>query len=227
MILNVYKPRGWTSFDVVKKLKGILGVEKIGHAGTLDPLAEGVLIVLSDSDTKRQKGIMAMEKEYLAEIAFGAITDTYDLEGDLVIAEEIPDVDEVKEKLKKVISSYIGKIIQKPPLYSAVKIGGTRLYKIARGRKRIEKELPLREVEIYNIKLEETSDKIISKENLIIKLPVAVMRITCSKGTYIRSLANDLGEALGYGGVLVNLVRTRIGDYKVEESKKLEDFKKK
>ena len=212
--MSVYKPKGWTSFDVVAKLKPTLVPRptKIGHAGTLDPLAEGVLIVLTDNDTKRQAEFMAMEKEYRATIAFGVSSPTYDLEGPLTFFEPKMRVEELQQKLQEVIPSFIGTINQQVPAYSAVKVQGQRLYKVA--RRGDPASLPSREVSIHSI----TVDKFDSITIEGAAFPTITLTIKCGKGTYIRSLASDLGQAVGVPAVLTNLVRTRVGDFDISNS---------
>lgn len=218
VILNVYKEINWTSHDVVAKLRSVLGTKKIGHAGTLDPLAEGVLIVLTDKDTKSQEKYMGMEKEYLAEIAFGAKSPTYDLEGDLSIGKRREKSAILKAKLESVLFKYGGKFEQKVSPFSAVKVGGEKLYEKA--RKGEIRKLPAREVEVKEIKLELFEEKEIQGNFL----PVATLKIVCSKGFYVRSLAHDLGEELKVGGVLTKLIRTRVGDYRVEDAKRINEI---
>lgn len=213
MVLNIFKEKGWTSFDVVAKVKSILKKKnsrvKVGHAGTLDPLAKGVLIVLTDEDTKRQSEFMRLKKEYVAEISFGVTSPTYDLEGELTY-HTISDKTGLKTKLERALIKYQGEIKQRVPPYSAVKKDGKRLYKEARKGRIEEKDLPVRKVSINNLELIDFYEK----DNL----PTANLKITCGKGTYIRSLAHDLGEDLETGAVLVNLVRTKVGSYKAEDS---------
>lgn len=222
MILNVYKEKGWTSFDVVAKIRGMLGKKrKVGHAGTLDPLAEGVLIVLTDEDTKKQNEFMSLKKEYEAEIAFGITTPTYDLEVLPNVSDKQLSLDEVKKLLKDVLPKYIGEIDQKVPSYSAVKVEGKRLYKQARSGKISEDKLPVRRVTIYDIKIENFGTKSIETKDGTKEYPTVTMKIECSSGTYIRSLAHDLGNNLNMGAVLCSLVRTKIGDFKLSESKKI------
>jgi len=215
--LNVYKEKDWTSFDVVAKIRGLLGgrKRKVGHAGTLDPLAEGVLIILTDGDTKKQQDFMRLEKEYVCEISFGAASPTYDLEGPLSYKDIPRDLD-IERELEILLPKYIGEIEQRVPPYSAVKVQGKPLYKKARAGQLVEGELPFKKVTIFNI------EKLgyYQKNNL----PTVNLKISCSKGTYIRSLAHDLGEDLGVGGVLVSLVRTKIGDYTVEAAKKVTEL---
>jgi len=216
--LNVYKEKDWTSFDVVAKIRGLLGggrKRKVGHAGTLDPLAEGVLIILTDEDTKKQQEFMELEKEYVCEISFGATSPTYDLEGPLSYKDIPRDLD-IEKELETLLSKYMGELEQRVPPYSAVKVQGKPLYKKAREGQLVESELPFKKVTVYNI------EKLgfYQKDNL----PTINLKINCSRGTYIRSLAHDLGEDLGVGGVLSSLVRTRVGDYTVETAKKVNEL---
>ncbi len=220
MILNVYKEKDWTSFDIVAKVRGLLGggrKRKVGHTGTLDPLAEGVLLVLTDEDTKKQQYFMNLEKEYVCEISFGATSPTYDLEGDLSHL-DIPSGMDVEKELDKFLPSYVGEIQQRVPPYSAVKVQGRPLYKKVRAGKLDRSELPYKKITIFDIQKVDFFKKD--------KLTTVKLKITCSKGAYIRSLANDLGEDLKIGGVLVSLVRTRIGSYKIEEAEKISDLEK-
>ncbi|MBP8961288.1 tRNA pseudouridine(55) synthase TruB [Patescibacteria group bacterium] len=235
MVLNINKPLNWTSFDVVRKVKSLLNIKKVGHAGTLDPLATGVLIVLTEKDTKRQSEFLQMSKEYIFEMALGIVSETYDMEGPLFLKEEFQrfsdnDISILLEMqhVKKAFSNYLGKISQEVPAYSAVKIGGKPLYKYARGKNvAIFPLLPKKEVEIYGIDI---LDIIPKKEILIMGkshlLPRIKVKVSCSKGTYIRSLANDVGRDLGVGAVVTELIRTKIGSYAIENSVKIEDMQK-
>ena len=218
MILNVYKEKDWTSFDVVAKIRGLLGggrKRKVGHAGTLDPLAEGVLIVLTDEDTKKQQSFMNLEKEYVCEISFGATSPTYDMEGPLSYKDIPRDLD-IEKELEILLPKYVGDIEQKVPPYSAVKVQGKPLYKKARAGDISKDELPTKEITIFNI------EKLGFYEKG--KLSTMKLRINCSKGTYIRSLAHDLGEDLAVGGVLASLVRTKVGKYAVETAKRIAEL---
>lgn len=224
VILNIYKPKGWTSFDVVAKLRSILKTKKIGHAGTLDPLAEGVLVVLTGQDTKKQNEYMKMDKEYRAKIALGIESDTYDLEGPVRTVAKPADTDKLFKRIEDLSPKYIGEITQKVPPYSAVKVKGKRLYKQARAGKITEEDVPEKKVKIYSINIESFKEEEISFNSQEQKLPVLICIIECGTGTYIRSLAHDLGKDLGTGGVLVDLIRTRVGDFKIEDSQKIEDL---
>lgn len=206
-IIVVDKPEGITSFDVVKKIKSLTGLKKVGHTGTLDPLATGVLPVCIGKATKAVNYLIKDNKEYLAEIKLGEITDTYDREGKIL---ETNEVYCSVEEVTSAINSFKGKIMQAPPKYSALKINGKKMYELA--RMGVEFEVTKRAVEIYNIDI------------LYIKLPYIKIKVCCSKGTYIRSLAYDIGEKLGTGGHLYNLRRTSSGQFNLKESIKLENL---
>lgn len=228
MILNIYKPKTWTSFDVVAKVKSTIkqkkGISKakVGHAGTLDPLAEGVLVVLTDSDTKKQDSFMKLPKRYYAKIAFGVTTDTYDLETKLIFSKHIPSLDEVKKDISKSIKKYICTFEQTAPPYSAKKLNGQRLYNIMRNEPNKEIQLPKKEITIHDIQIKNLDLEMITGSD--IALVVLTCIVDCSSGTYIRSLAYDLGKDMGFGGVLVELIRQRVGDYSVEESISITDI---
>ncbi len=228
MILNIYKPKGWTSYDVVAKVKSIIRHQKgltkvkVGHAGTLDPLAEGVLIVLTGPDTKSQDSFMQLPKKYYAKIAFGAVTDTYDLETKLLFSEHIPTIEDIKKQLNKCIKKYIGTFEQVAPPYSAKKLNGQRLYNIMRNEPNKKIELPKKEITIYDIHIENLDLEMITGSD--IALVVLTCIVDCSSGTYIRSLAYDLGKDMGFGGVLVELIRQQIGDYSIKSSLAIDDL---
>lgn len=205
LLLN--KPLGWTSFDVVNKLRYKLKIKKIGHAGTLDPLATGLLIICTSKMTKRIEEFMGLEKEYTGTFVIGQTTPSYDLETEVTAPVDISSV--TKESILNAVKSLTGKINQLPPTHSAIKIGGKRAYKFARQGKEVE--LKPREVEVAEFEI--TS----------IALPMINFRIVCSKGTYIRSLARDLGESLGVGAYLSQLCRTRIGSFKLEDAVSVDD----
>lgn len=207
-ILNINKPVGWTSFDVVKKIRGQLNIKKVGHAGTLDPFATGVLLICTGRATKKVEDLMNLKKEYIARIEFGKTTDSYDLTG-TIVSERSADNLEL-ENIKQVIKQFDGEIYQTPPMYSAVKVNGERLYKLARRGEVVERKP--RKIRIYQT-------DVIDFRNPFLKL-----RIVCSRGTYIRALANDMGEILGCGGYLTSLTRTRVGDYKLEDSFEIKDL---
>ena len=203
MILNIYKEKNWTSFDVVAKLRGMLKTKKIGHAGTLDPLAEGVLVVLTDKDTKKQDTFMQLKKEYIAEIAFGCESETYDLELSPTLVSQNLDLQITKESLLKTFPKYIKTFEQTAPLYSAKKVNGKVLYKEAR-KGNFDVELPKKTVTIYDLQILDSFEKQIETTEGVYKFPVFKVRVTCSSGTYIRSLAHDLGKDLETEAVLTD-----------------------
>lgn len=202
LILNIFKPQGLTSFGVVKSVRKASGVKKVGHAGGLDPFATGVLLVCLGSDTKKISEFMELKKEYEGVIEFGIVTDTYDLDGKII---EIKTVKEYSmDFLEENLSKFTGTIDQVPPMYSAIKYLGKPLYKIARANRIIDRKA--RKVTIYSI-------KILKYIN-----PFLTFRVICSKGTYIRSMAYDVGKILGCGAYLKSLTRTKIGDYSIYNS---------
>ncbi|MEQ8475958.1 tRNA pseudouridine(55) synthase TruB [Fulvivirga sp.] len=210
-VILVDKPLTWTSFDIVKKLRYHLKVKKIGHAGTLDPLATGLLILCTGKKTKQIETYQAQEKEYTGTFTIGATTPSYDLETEV---ENIKDFSHLKqEDLLKASESLTGKIDQIPPIFSAIKVEGKRAYKGARNGEDVK--LKSRQVEVKVFELTE------------VNLPVVAFKIVCSKGTYIRSLARDFGEILGVGAYLSSLRRTRIGDFSVDDAKTIEELTKK
>lgn len=206
-IIGIDKPLGWTSFDAVKRLRGAiqrrLGVKKfkVGHAGTLDPLATGVLIVCTGRATRRIEELQSGTKEYLATLRLGMTTPSFDLETEPDA--EYPYEHITKEKVEEVLPSFTGHIMQVPPVYSAVKVDGKRAYKFA--RKGDEVELKAKPLVIDELELLEFNP------------PEMKLRIVCSKGTYIRALARDIGKALDSGATLVGLRRTRVGDIRVDD----------
>jgi len=208
MIINIYKPVGWTSFDVVKKIRGITKEKKVGHGGTLDPFAEGVLIIGTGKDTKKLSAISSDYKSYMATLKLGEETNTLDVEGEIVAESNIPKL--TNEFIKNVLNDFLGKQKQIPPMFSAKKIGGKKLYELARKNIEIERE-PV-DIDIKEIKLID----IINNE--------IVFQVTSSKGTYIRVLGSDIAKALGTVGHLTKLVRQSVGEYFVEEAIKIEEF---
>ena len=201
-VLLINKPLRWTSFDVVNKLRFRLKTKKIGHAGTLDPLATGLLIICVGKMTKRIEEFMGLEKEYTGKFVLGKTTPSFDLETAVNEEKDISHLSEdmIREKVKP----FIGTISQLPPLHSAIKIGGKRAYEFARKGRDIE--LSPRDVQIHEFEI--TS----------IDLPAVSFRIVCSKGTYIRSIARDFGNALGVGAYLSALCRTRIGTFSLSDA---------
>lgn len=210
-MLLINKPLEWTSFDVVQKLRNIIKVKKIGHAGTLDPLATGLLIICTGKFTKKINEYMAQEKEYTGTFTLGATTETYDLESEPVNIKPVDHLTE--EKIKAATQQFIGEIQQVPPAHSAIKVGGKRLYELAREGKEVKPEP--RTVMIKEFVIEK------------IEMPIIHFKVVCSTGTYIRSLAFDFGEALGCGAFLSSLCRTRIGDFSVNDAQSLEEIQEK
>jgi len=196
-VLLINKPVRWTSFDVVNKLRFKLKIKKIGHAGTLDPLATGLLIICVGKMTKRIEEFMGMEKEYTGKFVLGKTTPSYDLETEVSEGKDISGITD--EMIKDAVRPFLGTINQLPPLHSAIRIGGKRAYEFA--RKGAEVELKPREVQVHEFEI--TS----------ISMPEVSFRIVCSKGTYIRSIARDFGNALHVGAYLSALCRTRIGTF--------------
>ena len=209
-VLLIDKPLEWTSFDVIRKLRNIIKIKKIGHAGTLDPLATGLLIVCTGKFTKKINEYMAQEKEYTGNIVLGATTPTYDLESD---PDNFKPVDKINyEQIRSAATKFTGEILQTPPIHSAIKQKGKPVYLLA--RKGIDVELEPRQITISEFEITH------------IKMPVVSFRVVCSTGTYIRSLANDFGQALGCGGYLAGLRRTRIGAFSVADALTIEEFVK-
>lgn len=207
--INIYKPKGMTSFDVIRFLRRQTGIKKIGHIGTLDPAAEGVLVAAFNQATKLIEFMMDHDKKYEAEIMLGKKSDTYDLEGKITsLSSQKPS----PEKVEKIIKSFVGEILQAPPMHSAVKIDGKRAYELARAGK--EFEMKKRKVKVYSINVKSY------------KYPILALDIHCGSGTYIRSMANDIGEELGTGAYLYSLKRTAIDNFFVSESCTLEDVEK-
>ena len=211
-LILVDKPLTWTSFDVVNKIRSSLkkrcGKLKVGHAGTLDPLATGLVMVCTGKWTKRIEEFMAHEKEYIATIRFGATTPSYDLEKE--INETFPYEHIDIELIKSVLPQFMGHIMQVPPLFSAIRIDGKRAYEKARVGSHEEPEA--REIQIMELEILEYNS------------PDLVLRVRCGKGTYIRSLARDLGRACGSGAHLTALRRTQNGDFNVADANKMEDL---
>jgi tRNA pseudouridine55 synthase len=207
-VLLIDKPLHWTSFDVVRKMRGILQIKKIGHAGTLDPLATGLLIVCTGKFTKKINEFMAQEKEYTGHITLGAVTPTYDLES--LPSDEKDYSFLTNEMIHTTTAQFTGNIEQFPPVFSAIKKEGVALYELA--RRGVEVELEARKITIHHFEI--TS----------VELPVVGFKVVCSTGTYIRSLANDFGAALGCGGYLSSLRRTRIGAFEASGAMTMEQF---
>ena len=207
-VILIDKPLEWTSFDIVRKIRNCTGISKVGHAGTLDPLASGLLIVCTGKFTKKINEYMGMEKEYIGTFTLGAVTPTYDLESE---PEQIKNFNHLTtEMILATTNQFTGLIMQVPPVHSAIKQDGKPVYLAA--RKGIDVILEPRPVTIHQFIIEQ------------IELPVIHFRVVCSTGTYIRSLANDFGKALGVGGYMSSLRRTRIGNFLVENAQTIDEF---
>ena len=214
----INKPINWTSFDVVKKIRSSIKKKlkikklKVGHAGTLDPLASGLLIICTGNKTKTISKIKKIKKKYLAKIKLGFVTESFDREKKEIKTSGIQNITE--EAIFHIKNKFSGTILQTPPRYSAIKIDGIRSYKKMR---RNEKDftLPKREIHIYSFIIKN------------ITLPYITIEIVCSKGTYIRSLANDIGASLGCGGYLFDLIRLEIGNYKLGDALSVDEFEEK
>ena len=209
-VLLINKPLHWTSFDVIRKLRSIIKIKKIGHAGTLDPLATGLLIVCTGKFTKKINDYMAQEKEYTGTFTLGAVTPTFDLESEPGNFKDIGSV--TPGLLWEASKRFIGEISQVPPIHSAIKQKGKPVYLAA--RKGIDVKLEPRKVDIKDFEITR------------IELPEVYFKVVCSTGTYIRSLANDFGASLGCGAYLSSLCRTRIGGFTLEESATITEFEK-
>lgn len=211
-VINVYKEKGYTSHDVVAKLRGILKTKKIGHTGTLDPEAEGVLPVCIGNATKLCDLIMEKTKTYEAELVLGVKTDTEDMSGE-IIEKYDGEIDFTEEEIKNVLAGFIGEINQIPPMYSAIKVNGKKLYDLA--RQGIEIDRKARIITIYDIEI------------IKMNMPVINIRVKCGKGTYIRTLCKDIGEKLGVYGSMGSLIRIQSGIFEIKDSMTLSDIEKK
>jgi len=200
----------WTSFDAVRKIRNLIKVKKVGHAGTLDPLATGLLIICTGKFTKKINEYMAREKEYTGSFTLGAVTPTYDLESEPVQVKSVESIS--SEQIFNATQKFTGEILQTPPAHSAIKVEGKRVYELARKGQEVKLEprkITIKEFEITGI-----------------DLPVVQFRVVCSTGTYIRSLANDFGQELGCGAYLSGLCRTRIGEFLLSDAMTVEEFEK-
>jgi len=207
-VILIDKPPHWTSFDVVRKLRSLLQIKKIGHAGTLDPLATGLLIVCTGKFTKKINEFMAQQKVYTGHITLGAVTPTYDLESEPQDQKDYSAV--TTEQIHEATKQFIGDIEQYPPIFSAIKKDGVALYELARRGEEVE--LKARNVTIKEFSITQ------------ITMPVVEFKVVCSTGTYIRSLANDFGKALGCGGYLSSLRRSAIGEFNVADAYSMDAF---
>ncbi len=208
MIININKPIDWSSFDVVKKIRNITKHKKVGHGGTLDPFATGVLMIGTENDTKSLSHIANTNKTYEAELTLGKTTDTLDTEGEVISEISIPDINSYF--VIDILNSFIGHQKQSPPMFSAKKHKGIRLYKLARKGVEVKREnidILIKKIELLNF----------NGENI-------KFRVECSKGTYIRVLGKDIAEKLGTIGYLTELTRTKVGEYSINESLSIESF---
>ena len=210
-ILIINKEKGCTSHDIVYKVKKIFN-EKVGHTGTLDPLAEGVLPILIGKGTLCSKYLINHDKKYVVNLALGQKTETADLEGKIIEEKNIPNKSLTQSEIEKVLKSFIGKQQQMPPIYSAIKVNGKKLYEYARKGQNVE--IKPRKIEIYDIKL----------MNIDAQKKQIQFEVFCGKGTYIRSLCEDIAEKLETVGYMENLKRIQVGDFKIEESSKIQEL---
>ncbi len=208
-ILNIYKEKGYTSHDVVAKLRGIVGQKKIGHTGTLDPDAQGVLPVCLGRATKLCDMLTDKNKTYETVLLLGKTTDTQDISGEVLKTGDTSML--TKEEVRSCILGFVGEYDQLPPMYSALKVNGKKLYELAREGKVVERKT--RRVQILDIQIKEMD------------LPRVRMEVSCSKGTYIRTLCHDIGEKLGCGGCMEELLRTRVSSFELKNSLKLDEVK--
>lgn len=208
-IINVYKEAGYTSHDVVARLRGICKQKKIGHTGTLDPDAVGVLPVCLGNGTKLCDMLTDTGKEYIVRLCLGMVTDTQDSSGKVL---EEREVCVTPEKVREMILSFQGDSVQIPPMYSALKVNGKKLYELAREGREVERAA--RPITIYGIEVLEENH------------PEYTIRVECSKGTYIRTLCHDIGQKLGCGGVMMHLIRTRVGEFKAEKAYRLDELQR-
>lgn len=203
-LLLIDKPVGWTSHDVVAKLRGVLKIRAIGHAGTLDPFATGLLVLGIGKGTKQLTALVGVDKEYEATVRLGATSDTFDTEGK-ILSQSVERKVETKE-IEHALDQFRGGYEQAAPIYSAKKIGGKKLYDLARAGKATEEMRPRKQVTIEQITIEQYA------------WPDLKIRVKCGSGTYIRSLADDIGKALGVGGYCLELRRTKVGDFSVKNA---------
>ena len=206
--LLVDKDLDWTSFDVVKKIKNIIKCKKVGHAGTLDPLATGLLIICTGKNTKKINDIQNQDKVYTGEFILGKSTPSHDLETEFNSQKDIKNI--TSNRIEEVSKRFVGEQLQRPPKFSAVKVNGKRAYEYARDNEEVK--IKEKNINIYEFKITEFN------------LPNISFKISCTKGTYIRSIARDFGEKLGCGAVLSKLRRTEIGNYNVEDAFKVNDL---
>lgn len=213
-LILVDKPQGWTSFDVVNKIRGLirhkfqLSKIKVGHSGTLDPMATGLLLICTGHWTKELHHLTGLDKKYVGQITLGVETDSYDAEGKILTTSEVPDVSE--SQISDVLQSFLGDIDQYPPAFSAIKKEGKPLYELARAGKEVKTEV--RKVKVHDIQL------------LSYTHPVAEIMVHCGSGFYVRSLAHDIGQIIGCGAHLSGLVRTSVGEYDLKDAFSMEEI---
>jgi tRNA pseudouridine55 synthase len=207
-VLLVDKPQGMTSHDIVARMRRVFRIKKIGHAGTLDPMATGLLLILVGKATKVSQFLMSMDKEYTGTVKLGEATDSQDADGEIVETKPVPEL--TQADVEKETATFMGDQYQTPPMFSAKKVNGQKLYKLARQGKTIEREARVIHVSRYDI--------------LDFSLPEVSIIVGSSKGTYIRTLAHDLGERLGCGGHLCALRRTQVGKFRIEDANTLEEI---
>lgn len=208
-IINVFKPKDMTSHDVVNILRRITGIKRIGHTGTLDPMATGVLPICIGKATRVSEYLLNLDKEYIADLTLGYQTDTLDMEGQII---NTSDKEVTRERIIEVINTYVGDILQTPPMYSALKFKGKKLYELAREGKTVER--PKRQVKIYSIDLLNIDDN-----------KTITFKVHCSRGTYIRSLCDDIGFDLGTFGYMSYLMRSKAGSFEIQDSYSLNYLK--
>ena len=208
LIYSIYKPTGWTSFDVVKKIRSITKEKKVGHGGTLDPFAEGLLIIATGKDTKQLANISGASKSYRAILKLGKTTDTLDTEGQIIDTKPVPELNE--KIIINVLNKFVGEYEQIPPMFSAKRVNGVRLYKLARENKTVERKPII--VNINNISLNSLNGDSVD------------FSVTCSKGTYIRVLGQDIANKLGSVGYLIRLIRLKVGKFQINDSSTIEKF---
>jgi len=208
LIYSIYKPTGWTSFDVVKKIRGITKEKKVGHGGTLDPFAEGLLIIATGKDTKQLANISGASKSYRAVLKLGKTTDTLDTEGQIIDTKPVPELNE--KIIINVLNKFVGEYEQIPPMFSAKRVNGVRLYKLARENITVERKPII--VNINNISLNSFNGDSVN------------FSVTCSKGTYIRVLGQDIANKLGTVGYLIRLIREKVGKFQINDSSTIEKF---
>lgn len=227
MILNIYKPPGPTSHDIVDRVRKITGERKVGHAGTLDPFAEGVLVIGVGRESTKKLGEITKgtQKEYIAVIELGKTSTTGDPEGNIIKTLKHKNIE--TSDVKSVLDGFMGEIEQTPPIYSAIKIKGEPAYKKARRGEKVD--MPKRRVKIYEIGIYNTDKYGLQRINADLKIgwepPFLTIHVICSAGTYIRTLAEDIGKKLGTGAYVKGLIRTRVGEYKIESAITLDELR--